>query len=115
MVEPSPPIDHDDWGRIDVAGSTYKDVKLWPGGVRAWDWRDSGTSHEGGVVAADIEEIRDRGATVIIVSTGRRGRLRVPEPISGGVEVLGTEEAIERYNQLAVRGEAVGALIHTTC
>lgn len=114
MAGASPLIDHDEWGRIDVAGSTYKDVKLWPGGVRAWDWRESGTSHDG-VAAADVDEIRDQGATVIIVSTGRRGRLRVPDSISDAVEVLGTREAIERYNELAARGEAVGALIHTTC
>lgn len=114
MAGASPPIDHDEWGRIDVAGSTYKDVKLWPGGARAWDWRESGTSHDG-VVAQDVDEIRELGANVIIVSTGRQGRLRVPESISDAVEVLGTEEAIERYNELAARGEAVGALIHTTC
>lgn len=115
MAEPSPAIDQDEWGRIDVAGTTYKDVKLWPGGGRAWDWRENGTSHDGGVAAADIDEIRGRGATVIIVSTGRQGRLRVAETVGDGVEVMGTEEAIERYNQLAARGEAVGALIHSTC
>lgn len=117
----SPLISRADWGRIEVAGSVYKDVKLWPGGAREWNWTEHGTSHAG-VQPLDVDEILDRGCAVVVVSTGRGGRLEVGDATrarirEGGaeLEVLGTEEAVLRYNQLAGEGVAVGALIHTTC
>ncbi len=122
MPADSPIIDRSQWGRIEVSGSIYKDVKLWPGGARTWDWTESGTSHDGGVAVEDVEEILDHGATVVVLSTGRGGRLRVPDTVTGLIqarnavaEVLGTDEAILRYNELAIEGAPVGALIHTTC
>jgi hypothetical protein len=34
------------WGRIDVEGlGVAKDVKLYPGGGREWDWSETGTRH----------------------------------------------------------------------
>jgi hypothetical protein len=42
----SPRITHLSWGRIEVEGGrTFKDAKLWPGGVREWDWQETGTRH----------------------------------------------------------------------
>jgi hypothetical protein len=32
----SPRVVHVEWGKIDVAGRTYRDVKLVPGGARTW-------------------------------------------------------------------------------
>jgi hypothetical protein len=28
---------------------TFKDAKLFPGGARAWDWRETGTGHVPGI------------------------------------------------------------------
>jgi hypothetical protein len=39
----SPQILHLSWGRLKVAGlGAFKDAKLYPGGARAWDWREPG-------------------------------------------------------------------------
>lgn len=121
MPDASPSIGRAEWGLIEVGGATYKDVKLWPGGARSWDWRETGTSHAG-VSLADVDEVVGHGARVVILSTGRGGRLTVSAETEDAirdrgvtVEVLGTEEAIRRYNELADEGVAVGALIHTTC
>jgi len=43
---PSPRIESLSWGEIVVAGlGPGKDWKLHPAGGRAWDWRETGTSH----------------------------------------------------------------------
>jgi hypothetical protein len=118
----SPLIVDDAWGTIRVGERTYHDVKVWPGGCREWDWTEHGTSHVPGVAPAEPDELVEGGARVVVVSTGRAGRLGVPEATLArlrerGVEteVLTTPEAVERYNSLARGGVAVGALIHTTC
>lgn len=116
----SPLITADSWGRVEVDGVTYKDVKLWPGGARAWDWAESGTSHES-VDSRDIAELVSHGARIVLVSTGRTGRIRALPELARElgddvqVEILETGQAIDRYNELANDGSPVGALIHTTC
>ncbi len=41
----SPEIASLSWGHMKVKGcsSSYKDCKVWPGGSRVWDWRETGT------------------------------------------------------------------------
>lgn len=52
----SPKIAHLSWGRIEVEGlGTGKDWKLYPGGGREWDWRETGTEHRPGIQPADVE------------------------------------------------------------
>lgn len=115
-------ITADGWGHIAVDGRTFKDAKLWPGGGRAWDWTETGTNHEAGIQPADVRELLDHGAEHVLLSRGRQGRLRVHPDTEAllkerGVsyEILATDEAIARYQQLREGGAAVGALIHTTC
>jgi hypothetical protein len=119
----SPRIKGFSWGNLDVEGSEqpHKDAKLFPGGCRAWDWNETGTSHQPGIQPADVEELLDHGATVVVLSTGMYERLGVcPETLrlldsrNVPVHVLQTEQAIRRYNELA-ETEAAGALIHSTC
>ncbi len=45
----SPEIASLSWGHMKVKGcsSSYKDCKVWPGGSRAWDWRETGTDVSG--------------------------------------------------------------------
>ena len=50
----SPRITHLSWGRLEVEGGrSFKDAKLWPGGGRAWDWKETGTRHRPGIQLAD--------------------------------------------------------------
>ena len=111
------------WGRVEVAGAagSYKDAKLFPGGSRVWNWRETGTRHVPGVQPADLEELLEHGAEVVVLSRGQLGALRVPETTLAWLrerdveaEVHGTKRAVERYNELAGRRRA-GALIHSTC
>lgn len=122
----SPRIDHLSWGRMEVVdpdGSThrYKDAKVFPGGSRAWDWTETGTSHAGGIQPADVEELLEHGARTVVLSRGMNERLRVADATlrrleEAGVEVhvLQTEEAVRRYGELR-EGRPVGGLFHSTC
>ena len=119
----SPRVTHLSWGRLEVEGADgpFKDAKLFPGGARAWDWRETGTSHDPGIQPADLEELLERGATVVVLSRGFHERLgvtgdalRVLEERGIPAHVGQTGEAIRLYNELR-ETERVGALIHSTC
>lgn len=122
LQNPSPAITDLSWGRLEVAGDTrYKDAKLYPGGSREWNWNETGTHHSPGIQPADVEELLNHGAGVVILSKGINERLQVmPETLhmleerGVNVHVLQTEKAVERYNELR-ETEPVGALIHSTC
>ena len=99
-----------------------RDAKLWPGGGRGWDWKETGTQHQPGVQPSDVAELLEHDPDVVVLSRGRQGRLGVgAETLSllaaRGIEVVDDESgsAIERYNRLAAEGRRVAALIHTTC
>jgi hypothetical protein len=125
MSTTSPKISDLSWGSIEVDGPdgthTYRDAKLWPGGSRGWDWNETGTSHVPGIQPADVREVVDNGSETVILSRGQNRRLRVKEETlewleerGVEVEVLESNEAVRRYNELADE-EDVGALIHSTC
>jgi len=119
----SPKIETCTWGTVEVEGEgSFKDSKLYPGGARGWDWNETGTSHQPGIQPADVRELIDNGAEVVVLSRGKNRRLQVMDETidrleEEGVEVdvLETDRAVERYNELADAGRAVGALIHSTC
>ena len=101
---------------------TGKDVKLWPGGGRAWDWRETNTQHVPGIQVADLAEIIDHGASVIVLSRGMQLVLQTPPETIAWLDQLGlkyhvleTREAAKLYNELAGQGVAVGGLFHSTC
>ncbi|MFP3913884.1 MAG: MTH938/NDUFAF3 family protein [Actinomycetota bacterium] len=111
-----------EWGSIETEVGRFRDAKLWPGGGRGWDWRETGTRHDPGILAADVEELIGHGAHKVILGCGQRGRLGVAEEAEAALRAAGVPweiyesgEAIERYNRAAARAEPVGALIHTTC
>lgn len=123
MANP-PKIKFFKWGHLDIEGydAPFKDAKLYPGGARGWDWNETGTRHSPGIQPADVEELLDHGATVVVLSKGVHKRLGVCRETldmleARGVQVyvLQTEQAIQRYNELAASNHAVGALIHSTC
>ena len=119
----SPRIDLVEWGRMEVSGiGRGKDFKLWPGGGREWDWRETGTRHVPGIQPADIEELLDRGVRILVLSRGMLLRLEtcastleLLEQKGIEVKVAETREAAAIYNELAAGGAAVGGLFHSTC
>jgi len=122
MTMQSPKVERLRWGEVDLDdGRRFKDVKLFPGGAREWDWGETGTRHSPGIQLTDVQELLDHGAEVIVLSKGQLGRLRVAtetlEALSRldiKVHIHTTPEAVRTYNRLRIR-EPVGALIHSTC
>ena len=118
----SPRIVHLSWGRLEVEGrGAFKDAKLYPDGAREWDWRETGTRHVPGIQPADVAELLDHGAEVVVLSEGVLERLQVcPETLAllerKGIpaHVLPTEDAVRLYNELAAQRK-VGGLFHSTC
>ena len=119
----SPQITHLAWGEIDVEGlPRARDMKLWPGGGRAWVWRETGTHHVPGIQVGDVEELLEHGARTVVLTRGMHLVLQTcPETLghlrSRGIQfqVLETNEAARTYNELVTRGELVGGLFHSTC
>jgi hypothetical protein len=65
----SPRITHLVWGEIEVEGlPRTRDMKLWPGGGRPWDWRETATHHVPGIQVADVEELLENGARIIVLT-----------------------------------------------
>lgn len=119
----SPIITHISWGHMQVEDlGEGKDFKLYPGGGSEWDWTETGTQHDPGIQPADVEEIIENGAKVVVLSRGKQLRMQTsPETLdllekkAVVVHVLETDEAVNLYNKLATEGEEVGGLFHSTC
>lgn len=118
----SPRISRFAWGAIETdAGGCYRDAKLWPGGGREWDWRETGTRHTPGIQPADVAELLDHGAETVVLSRGVHERLQVCEATlrllrdrGVAVHVQQSEDAVAAYNRLRER-EKVAGLFHSTC
>jgi hypothetical protein len=119
----SPVVRDHRWGEITVAGlGQFRDVKLWPGGGREWDWDETGTHHRPGIQPADVEELLAADPDVVVLTRGRELRLKT---CTSTIELLEanhitivleeTSAAIAEYNELAKGGRRAAALIHTTC
>ena len=119
----SPQIKHLSWGHMDVSGvGAGKDFKLWPGGGREWDWRETDTHHDPGIQPADVQELVKNGSKTIVLSRGMLLMLKTCQQTLDLLEQQGikvhveeTTAAAEIYNDLASRGEPVGGLFHSTC
>jgi len=119
----SPYINQISWGRMEVDGvGVGKDFKLWPGGGRQWDWRETGTHHVPGIQPADVEELLDNGSQAIVLSRGMWLALQTCQETIDlldekhiPVHIAETKAAAKIYNDLVSDGEAVGGLFHSTC
>uniref|UniRef100_A0A8C5S7X8 Mth938 domain-containing protein n=1 Tax=Laticauda laticaudata TaxID=8630 RepID=A0A8C5S7X8_LATLA len=120
----SPEIASLSWGRMTVRGcpTTYKDCKVWPGGSRTWDWRETGTEHVPGVQPADVKEVLEKGVKTLVIGRGMSEALQVPPATveylkKQGIDVmvLQTEMAVKEYNTLVSQGVRVGGVFHSTC
>src|SRR5438105_13679391 len=113
--KPAPRITHVSWGRMEVEGlGPGSDFKLYPGGGRARDWRETGTHHVPGIQPADVQELLDHGSKVIILSRGMQLALKTCPETLQLLRELGiiyhveeTIAAVQHYNQLA-QTEPVG-------
>ena len=118
----SPPVTRLSWGRVEIEGGRrFKDVKLYPGGCREWNWNETGTGHTPGIQPADVMELLEHGSLEVVLSRGVLGRLMIhPDTLSLledrkiEVHVLRTKEAVRLYNELC-QTQPVGGLIHSTC
>ncbi|KAJ3590075.1 hypothetical protein NHX12_008032 [Muraenolepis orangiensis] len=119
----SPEVVSLSWGHMQVkGGSAYKDCKVWPGGSRAWDWRETGTNHRPGVQPADVEEVVAMGVDTLVIGSGMNQALQVQSSTLDllrekgvVVRVLQTEKAVAEYNVLVGQGARVGGVFHSTC
>uniref|UniRef100_A0A9J8A1D8 Mth938 domain-containing protein n=1 Tax=Cyprinus carpio carpio TaxID=630221 RepID=A0A9J8A1D8_CYPCA len=120
----SPEIASLSWGHMKVKGcsTSYKDCKVWPGGSRAWDWRETGTSHYPGVQPADLEDVLRTGVQTLVIGRGMNEALQVPPTTLDyvnkqgvDVRVFQTEQAVKEYNALVEQGAKVGGVFHSTC
>src|SRR5437764_581819 len=95
------------WGQIiDATGRTYKDARLFPGGVEEWNWRKTGTRHQPGIQIADLEDLLATKPDVVILSRGVDLVLQVPQATidfaqshAASVLVLQSEQAVTEYNR----------------
>ena len=117
----SPLITQLSWGHLEVEDGTFKDAKLFPGGSTEWNWNETGTDHVVGIQPADVEELLEHGASVVVLSRGFYERLQICQQTlqmlkdkNIPVHVEQTEKAVRLYNELR-ETERVGALIHSTC
>jgi len=121
-VQHSPRITRLSWGHMEVDGlGSGKDFKLYPGGGRQWDWKETNTEHVPGIQPADVAELIEKGSEVVVLSRGMQLRLETcPETLQflkdKGIPVYveETKAAAELYNKLA-ETELVGGLFHSTC
>lgn len=118
----TPKIAKLEWGRIEIDGRSFKDAKIFPGGAREWDWNETGTRHVPGIQPADVEELLEHGAEIVVLTRGQELVLQVPaETIrwleERGVEVVvdETRAAVERLHTLIAAGRKAGGLFHSTC
>ena len=100
---------------------TGKDFKLYPGGGRGWDWRETGTRHVPGIQPSDVLELLEKGSVVVVLSRGMDLVLQTcPETLEllrergVPVHVEETRAAVALYNQLG-ESQPVGGLFHSTC
>lgn len=111
-----------EWGEVELEdGRIFKDVKLFPGGARSWQWGETGTHHFPGIQLADVEELLENGAEGVVLTRGVLGRLGVPDEVvnqlkdrGAEVHVAKTRQGVDLYNQLCDQKQ-VGILIHSTC
>lgn len=120
---PSPRVTALEWGRMEAEGlAPAKDLVLYPGGGRPWDWAEHGTRHQPGIQPGDVRELLERGAEVIVLSRGMDLQLgtapqtlQLLQEAGAEVHIEATPAAVERYNALAGEGRRVGGLFHSTC
>lgn len=117
--ERMPIVEKHAFGSMRIGGRTYySDLSVSAGAVARW-WRDE--SHL--VRPVDIDSILATKPAVLVIGTGRSGRMEISDEAKrlceeAGVELVAerTERAVEIYNTIALEGtRSVAAAFHLTC
>lgn len=106
------------FGKIEIDGKSYrKDVIIFPERVRTKWWRDQGHN----LIPEDLQEVFSVDADVLIIGQGAYSRMKVPVETRERIEhegfklhVMGTDEAVQLYNQERDQQPVIAAL-HLTC
>jgi len=106
------------FGSVKIDGQSYhNDVAVLPPRVMDW-WRKEG--HR--LLTKDLAEGLAYQPSTLIVGTGVSGQMWVPEETvsdmeSTGIklEIMTTDKACERFNELFAVGNKVAAALHLTC
>ncbi len=112
-------IDSYSFGQIVVDGQAYRsDLVIFPDRVEVGWWRLKG--HE--LAVADLEDVLADPPEVLVVGTGRYGRMAVLTETekalaARNVQLVAqpTESACQTYNQMVSTGRRVVAALHLTC
>lgn len=107
------------FGQVTVGGEPYeKDLLVLPPRVVSPWWREQGHS----LAPADLERVLEYAPQVLVVGTGAYGAMKVPDATlrhldAAGivVEVMITDKACHRFNELFAQGRRVSAALHLTC
>ncbi|MEA3403078.1 MAG: MTH938/NDUFAF3 family protein [Armatimonadota bacterium] len=118
MATEPPRIEDYGFGRIVIDGTRYSnDVIIYPERVDDSWWRDQGHLLQ----MVDLDGVLQANPDVLVVGTGAYGRMRLADGVEEAlaqrdIDVVAaqTDEAVERYNELAPGRRTVAAL-HLTC
>jgi hypothetical protein len=132
------------WGEIQVRNrkgdiKVFKDVLLFPSadnntGVMNWDWSKSGTRHQPGVAMADLLTVMGQGQAMdvnwkpfVIISNGLEKALDItPQSMTllqqlkdknaiTDYQIMPTNMAVKKYDEMWRNDRSVVALLHSTC
>jgi len=112
-------IDSYQFGEIVIDGTAYTtDCLIFAGNVHPDWWRKQGHS----LSIDDLEPVLAAKTAVLIVGCGASGLMKVPQETRQAIrqedielEVLDTQKAVQRFNELATQGQDFAAALHLTC
>jgi len=112
-------IDSYQFGKIVIDGTVYNsDCILIDDSVQPNWWRKQGHL----LTPEDLQPVIAAKPSILVVGCGASGMMKVSEDIEQvlqehGIELFkaNTYKAVERFNELAGKGENVAAALHLTC
>jgi hypothetical protein len=112
-------IDSYQFGKIVINGTAYKsDCLIINGAVKPNWWRKQGHL----LTPEDLEPVIAARPRFLVVGCGASGMMKVSVDVSQllqehGIELFkaNTNKAVDKFNELAEKGEKVAAALHLTC
>jgi len=112
-------IDSYQFGKIVIDGTAYNsDCLIIGGSVKPNWWRKQGHL----LTPEDLQPVIAAKPSILVVGCGASGLMKVSEDIykilqEHGIELFtaNTSKAVEKFNELAEKGQNVAAALHLTC
>lgn len=106
------------FGRMEIKGQAYSsDLILFPDKINDSWWRETG--HK--LSLKDLEDVFKENPEVLVIGTGFYGIMKVEEEVKEAAQskeiiliIEKTENAVQRYNEIASKKKTIGAF-HLTC